>query len=49
MRNDLEGLRKSRASLGAQKYKNWQHIIVDGASTDGTVEYLKTLSKENTI
>jgi glycosyltransferase involved in cell wall biosynthesis len=49
VRNDLEGLRKSRASLGAQKYKNWQHIIVDGASTDGTVEYLKTLSKENTI
>ena len=48
VRNDLEGLRKSRASLDAQIYKNWQHIIVDGASTDGTVEFISTLPQNNT-
>jgi glycosyltransferase involved in cell wall biosynthesis len=48
VRNDLEGLRKSRASLDAQIYKNWQHIIIDGASTDGTVEFISTLPQNNT-
>ena len=49
VRNDLEGLKKSRKSLEDQYFKNWKHVIVDGASTDGTIEYLKTLSVENTI
>jgi len=49
VRNDLAGLQKSRNSLEEQKYENWTHIIVDGASSDGSLEYLKSLPKENTI
>jgi glycosyltransferase involved in cell wall biosynthesis len=48
VRNDLEGLKKSRASLDAQIYKKWQHIIIDCASTDGTLEFIKTLPTNNT-
>lgn len=49
VRNDLTGLKKTRASLESETYKKWTHIIVDGGSTDGTLEYLKSLSDENTL
>ena len=49
VKNDLAGLKKSRASLESQTYKNWIHIILDGGSTDGTLKYLKSLPPENTI
>lgn len=49
VRNDLTGLKKSRASLESQTYKNWIHIIVDGGSKDGTLKYLKSLPAENTL
>ena len=39
--NDAEGLRKTLASVAAQTYANIQHVIVDGGSTDGSVEILK--------
>jgi glycosyltransferase len=41
--NDLSGLQRTVASLMHQSYVNTQYIIVDGKSTDGTQEYLKTL------
>ena len=47
--NDLAGLKRTRASLNKQKYKNWTHIIVDGGSKDGTLEYLESLQKKNTL
>jgi glycosyltransferase involved in cell wall biosynthesis len=31
-------------SVRSQKYASAEHIVVDGASTDGTVEYLRSLS-----
>ena len=40
--NDAEGLRKTLASVAAQTYPNIEHIIVDGGSTDGSVEVLET-------
>jgi glycosyltransferase involved in cell wall biosynthesis len=49
VRNDLAGLQKSRSSLEEQSYKNWIHIIVDGASTDGTLQYIKSLPSKNTV
>lgn len=37
--NDLEGLRRTRASVAGQNYSNIQHLVVDGASQDGSGEY----------
>jgi len=48
VKNDLVGLKKSRASLEAQRYKNWNHIIIDGKSDAATLKYLRGLPKENT-
>lgn len=39
-RNDLAGLQRTVASVRAQRGVPIQHIVVDGASTDGTVEWL---------
>jgi len=41
--NDLEGLRRTRASVESQQSVIIDHIIVDGGSTDGTADYLRTL------
>ena len=49
MRNDLEGLKRTRKSLEQQEYKNWLHVIIDGDSIDGTKMYLKLLPSENTL
>lgn len=40
-RNNTEGLRKTLASVAAQTHRQIEHIIVDGASTDGSVEVIK--------
>ena len=39
--NNAEGLRKTLASVAAQTHSNIEHIIVDGASTDGSVDVIK--------
>jgi len=39
--NDAEGLRKTLASVASQTYSNIEHVIVDAASTDGSVEAIK--------
>ena len=49
VKNDLEGLVSSRESLELQNYTNWIHIIIDGASNDETLKYLKTLPRKNTL
>lgn len=41
-RDNLDGLRRTFASLDAQDFRNVQHVVVDGASTDGSIEWLKT-------
>lgn len=39
--NDAEGLRKTFASVSAQTYHNIEHVIVDAASTDDSVDIIK--------
>lgn len=39
-RNDLAGLQRTVASVREQVGARVQHIVIDGASTDGTVEWL---------
>lgn len=39
--NNADGLRKTLASVAAQTYRDIEHIIVDAASTDGSVEVIK--------
>lgn len=41
-RNCIENLRRTVESTSRQNGCEFEHIIVDGASTDGTVEFLKS-------
>jgi len=45
--NNAEGLRKTLASIASQTYRDFEHIIVDGGSTDGFVDVIRDY--ENTI
>ncbi|HYH22139.1 MAG TPA: glycosyltransferase family 2 protein [Azospirillum sp.] len=40
VRNDLPGLLATRGSLRSQSWQGFEWIVVDGASTDGTAEWL---------
>jgi putative colanic acid biosynthesis glycosyltransferase WcaE len=42
--NDLAGLRLTEASMRMQKERDFEWIVVDGGSIDGTVEYLRSLA-----
>ncbi len=46
--NNAEGLRKTLSSVAAQTYRNIEHIIVDGGSTDGSVEVIKEYAERPT-
>jgi glycosyltransferase involved in cell wall biosynthesis len=47
--NDAEGLRKTLASVASQTYADIEHIIVDGGSTDGSVEIIREYADEQAI
>lgn len=41
VKNDYKNIEKTIKSVLMQSYKNYEHIIVDGKSTDGTINILK--------
>lgn len=45
--NNRSGLRKTVESVFAQTYCDFEYIIVDGASTDGSKEYLDIIKANN--
>lgn len=45
--NNASGLRKTLVSVASQTYRNIEHIIIDGGSTDGSVDIIRDY--ENTI
>ena len=45
--NNADGLRRTVDSVAAQKYQDIEHIIVDGASTDGSVNVIREYESAN--
>ena len=44
--NNADGLRKTIESVAAQTYRDFEHIIVDGESTDGSVEVIEAYASD---
>ncbi|KAB1067021.1 glycosyltransferase [Tamlana haliotis] len=40
--NDLEGLKKTMTSVLSQTFKDVEYIVIDGGSTDGSKDYIKS-------
>lgn len=45
-RNNAAGLEKTLSSVASQTFKDFEYIVIDGASTDGSVEAIKKLEHE---
>ena len=45
-RNNATGLEKTMRSVATQTFKDFEYIVVDGASTDGSVDVIKRLEPE---
>ena len=44
--NNAEGLRRTIESVQSQIYRDFEHIIVDGGSTDGSVEIIEAYASD---
>ncbi|MFN4762865.1 glycosyltransferase family 2 protein [Gillisia sp. Q332] len=44
--NDLEGLKRTMTSVFEQTFKEFEYIIIDGGSTDGSKEYIERHSNK---
>ena len=42
--NDLENLKITASSVEAQNFDDYEYVVVDGGSTDGSVEYITSVS-----
>lgn len=43
--NNKEGLRKTIESVVGQSFRDFEYIIIDGGSTDGSIEVIKEYDK----
>lgn len=43
--NSLDGLRRTIESVSSQEFDSFEHVIVDGGSSDGSVEFLKAFAR----
>jgi len=48
-KNDLESLKHTHQSVQEQTLQDFEWVVIDGNSTDGTVEFLKALKVERTL
>lgn len=48
-RNNAEGLRRTIASVASQTYRDIEHIIIDGASTDDSVDVIREYAEDQTL
>lgn len=46
-RNNAFGLEKTLQSVNTQAYRDFEHIVIDGASTDGSVDIIKRLTDDS--
>lgn len=44
--NNLSGLKKTVNSVISQDYMNFEYIIIDGGSNDGSAEYIQSISRK---
>ena len=44
--NNAEGLCKTLASVASQTYRNIEHVIIDGGSTDGSVDVIREYEQQ---
>lgn len=44
--NNAEGLRRTLASIAGQTYRDIEHVIVDAASTDGSVDVIREYEQQ---
>ncbi len=44
--NNLEGLKRTVSSVLSQSWRDFEYFVIDGASTDGSAEYLESTSKD---
>ena len=49
VKNDISKIGLTIKSLKNQSFKDYEHIILDGESTDGTSEFLKKISNKKTL
>ena len=47
--NNAEGLRKTLASVASQTFRDFEHIIVDGGSTDDSVDIIRQYADNEAI